>query len=161
MKKLFSVVLIGMCIVACTGCATIVSDSRYPVTITSSPNEAAIVIKNRSNMPVFSGKTPAVVNLEASDGFFKKASYTITFSKPGFEDSMYTLTSTLDGWYWSNIFLGGILGMVIIDPATGAMWKLDPQVSVELTPVALKGNLCVMDINDIPESWKVHLIKIV
>ena len=146
--------------VAFTGCATIVSDGTYPVSITSSPNEATITIKNRANIAVYSGKTPAIVNLEAGDGFFQKANYTVTFSKKGFEDSIYTLTSSLDGWYWGNLFLGGIIGMVIVDPATGAMWKLDPHVSVDLLPVALKENFSIVDINEIPDAWKPYLIKI-
>lgn len=159
-KSLLSAILLTILIVAFTGCATIVSDSTYPVSITSDPNEAKITIRSSRNIAVYQGKTPAVVNLPSGDGFFKKASYTVTFSKPGFEDSIYTLTANIDGWYWGNILLGGIIGMLIVDPATGAMWQLDPQIFVEMKPIASNNSLSIMDINDIPDSWKNHLIKI-
>jgi hypothetical protein len=42
------------------------------------------------------------------------------------------LTSTIDGWYWGNLLIGGIIGMVFVDPLTGAMWKLDPFIYMQL-----------------------------
>ena len=38
----------------------------------------------------------------------------------------------MDGWYAGNILIGGLLGLLIIDPATGSMWKLDESVQVAL-----------------------------
>jgi hypothetical protein len=161
MKKLFIIVFSIVLLVALSGCATIVSKSKYPVTISSTPSDAKVTIKDKNNVLVYEGQTPAVVNLEAGSGFFQKACYTITFSKSGYNDSIYSLTSSIDGWYWGNILIGGILGMVIIDPATGAMWKLDPNVMVEMDKQAsCRNSLCIMDINKIPLAWKGHLIKI-
>jgi hypothetical protein len=44
------------------------------------------------------------------------------------------LFSTVDGWYVAgNLFLGGLIGWLVIDPASGAMWKIDPEyVNVSL-----------------------------
>ena len=36
------------------------------------------------------------------------------------------LNGTVSGWYFGNILFGGLLGIVAIDPATGAMYKLQP-----------------------------------
>ncbi len=117
-----------------TGCATLLSESVYPVTITSAPDDATITITDSNKNIVFQGKTPAEVNLKASSGFFRKASYTIKFEKKGYKDSVYTLTSTLDGWYFGNLISGNIIiGMLIIDPITGAMWQLDPHVFMKLS----------------------------
>ena len=161
MKKTALLFLTIVMLVSLTSCATVASDSKYPVTITSNPNEAKITIADNNNRVVYEGKTPAVVSLEASNGFFQKASYTIRFEKEGFDDSLYTLTSTLDGWYWGNLLIGGVIGMVIIDPLTGAMWKLDPNVSMQLTEkVANNQTLSVMNLQDIPEEWKGHLVKL-
>ena len=42
------------------------------------------------------------------------------------------LRATIDGWYWGNLFLGGILGMLAVDPATGAMWALPARTTLRL-----------------------------
>ncbi len=161
MKKPIFLVLTVIVLVSLTSCASIVSDSTYPVSITSKPNEAKITISDSNNRIVYQGKTPALVSLEASTGFFQKASYIIRFEKEGFDDSLYTLTSKVDGWYWGNLLIGGVLGMVIIDPLTGAMWKLDPNVSIQLTEkVANSQSLSVMSLEDIPDAWKQHLIRL-
>lgn len=160
MKKTLLVLLSVVMLVSLTSCASIVSSDKYPVTITSDPNEAKITITDSNNRVVYQGKTPAIVTLDASNGFFKKGSYSIKFEKAGFEDSVYTLTSTIDGWYWGNLLMGGVLGMVIIDPLTGAMWKLDPNVSQILVEKVANAQLNIMNFNDIPQEWIDHLIKL-
>lgn len=39
----------------------------------------------------------------------------------------------MDGWYWGNILFGGLIGMLAVDPATGAMYKLPKATSAGLT----------------------------
>ena len=114
------------------GCASILSDNVYPVNIVSSPDGAYFTVTNRSGMEVRSGTTPQVIELKASSGYFKKESYDIVISKDGYQDYSYTLTSTVDGWYWGNILIGGLIGMLIVDPATGAMYKLPEDVDATL-----------------------------
>ena len=53
-------------------CATLLSESVYPVTITSDPSDAKITVTDSNKNIVFQGKTPAEVNLKAGNGFFKK-----------------------------------------------------------------------------------------
>ena len=36
------------------------------------------------------------------------------------------LDSSLSGWYFGNIIFGGLIGMLIVDPVTGAMYNLTP-----------------------------------
>jgi hypothetical protein len=50
--------------------------------------------------------------------------------------------------------------MVIIDPMTGAMWKLDPTVFMELESTQSSLTVSVMDVNNVPESWKSALVSI-
>lgn len=33
----------------------------------------------------------------------------------------------MNGWYIGNLLFGGIIGLLIVDPATGAMWTLIPR----------------------------------
>jgi hypothetical protein len=52
----------------------------------------------------------------------------------------------VDGWYFGNLLFGGLIGLLIVDPATGAMYKLEPNEincnlvssAVALTPEELK-----------------------
>lgn len=115
------------------GCASILSDSRYPVSVTSSPSHAEFKIVNQDGRTVHAGRTPATVTLKGGAGFFDGETYKITFEKEGFDPMIATLDSEVDGWYVANILFGGILGLLIIDPMTGAMWTLDDEVNVSIT----------------------------
>ncbi|WP_174263189.1 CsgG/HfaB family protein [Citrifermentans bemidjiense] len=43
----------------------------------------------------------------------------------------------MNGWYWGNIVFGGVIGLLIVDPATGAMWKMDDTLMVPLSPTVV------------------------
>ncbi|MGD1823645.1 MAG: hypothetical protein ACPKM0_12900 [Pleomorphochaeta sp.] len=161
MKKTKLILLTLILSITLSSCASILSDSSYPVTISSSPTEANIVIRNSSNIVVYKGTTPALVKLDASNGFFKKENYTITFSKEGYEESIYTIENHLDGWYWGNILAGGLIGMLIIDPSTGAMWSLDTSIYYDLTEEKTSNNISIMNLDDIPNEWIPYLTKLV
>jgi hypothetical protein len=50
--------------------------------------------------------------------------------------------------------------MIIVDPATGAMYKLDTE-AVDVSLVKLEKNAeNQVNINSIPEDWKKHLVLI-
>jgi len=147
-----------------SGCATIFSKSVYPVTFNTNPPGAKIIIQDRDKTTVFEGTTPATVNLDASAGYFKKAKYTVTFMKPGYKIKIIPVYAKLDGWYFANLLIGGVIGMLIIDPASGAMYKLDPQYITETlipeTAYKQQKELRIYSIDNIPESWKEHLILV-
>lgn len=120
-----------------TSCASIVSRSRYEVTINSIPSESIVRVLNRRGTEVAAGQTPVTLQLKASDGFFRSARYTIVFSKDGYEDKHVPLEANIDPWYFGNLIFGSLLGFLIVDPATGAMWKIeDTMVSATLSPKA-------------------------
>jgi len=130
-----SLLLVFGVTLATTGCASIVSKSQYPVSITSSPPGAVAVIKDHRGVEIHKGITPTLVALRAGKGYFSKARYTLTCEKAGHYPSSVQVSAGLDGWYFANILVGvgGLIGMVIVDPLTGAMWKLDDTVHVNLT----------------------------
>ena len=106
------------------GCASILSESQYPVTFDSNPSGAHLKIVNRAGDTVYEGTSPTTITLEASSGFFRGERYKVVASVNG-GSSTSTLTPTLDGWYiGGNILFGGLIGWLIVDPATGAMYKL-------------------------------------
>ncbi|GAB7089003.1 PEGA domain-containing protein [Marinifilum fragile] len=148
-----------------SSCASIVSKSSYPISINSSPSEAKIIITDANGVQVYSGNTPATVKLKASAKFFKRALYHVKFEKEGYETKTVPIHFKVDGWYWGNILFGGVIGLLIVDPATGAMYKLKTEFlneTLSKSPTAniQKNQLHVMDINNIPDSWKNHLVAL-
>ena len=129
----FKISIIAIAAFAVTGCASIVSDSKYPVAVTSSPSGAAYEIFNEGGVSVRSGVTPDEVTLRAGAGYFDGEKYTVTYRKDGYTSSTQTLESGIDGWYWGNIVIGGLIGMLIVDPATGAMYTLPEKINSTLT----------------------------
>lgn len=150
MKKLLLIATAIMSVALCS-CATIFTKSKYPVTFNTNPDGANIKIENRELRVVYEGVSPATVKLKASAGFMKKEEYKITISKDGYNPKIIHITANLDGWYAGNIMLGGVIGMLIIDPASGAMYKIskdDRVVNESLTPKDL--SLQIYDINNLP-----------
>lgn len=111
-----------------TSCATIVSKSSYPIYLNTQPVTTKVTIKDKTGFTVFQEYTPASIKLPASSSFFKKASYTATFEAEGYQPLVLQIDSKLDKFYvWGNLLLlppGWILGWLIIDPATGSMYKI-------------------------------------
>jgi hypothetical protein len=150
--------------VVLAGCASIVSKSEYPVAITSNPIGADFVVKRSNGIPVASGVTPATITLSASEGYFKPAKYTVEFRRKGVVQSV-PLTAKIDGWYFGNIIFGGIIvGMLIVDPATGAMWALKDTVvaTFQQTADVAPGQrvLQIADINSLPMKYRGQLVAL-
>jgi len=134
MKKLtFLIVIVG--IIICGGCASIVSKSQYPVLINSNPEGANISIRDKRGVEIKKAKTPTTITLPASAGYFSPASYSIDYQKEGFYPASSNLFATLNPWYISgNLVFGFMIGWFIVDPLTGAMWKLDDTTVGNLMP---------------------------
>jgi len=149
--------------VVLAGCASIVSKSEYPVSITSNPTGADFVVKRANGLPIASGVTPATITLGASDGYFKPAKYTVEFRRKGVAQSV-PLTAKIDGWYFGNILLGGIIGLLIVDPATGAMWTLNDTAiaTFQQTASASTGDrgLKVVSIDSLPMKYQGQLVAL-
>lgn len=158
-------ILLAAALLILSGCATIVSKSIYPISVTSNPTGAKVTVMNRNGINIYSTTTPATFTLAASAGYFTKASYTVTFEMPGYESVTVPVFFSIDGWYiFGNIAVGGLMGWLIIDPITGAMWKLDTksinQTLIKSSTGMMTPTLKVMSYNDIPDSWKANLVRI-
>jgi hypothetical protein len=77
------------------------------------PTGANFVIKRDNGLSVSNGITPA--------------KYTVEFTRKG-ETQSIPISASINGWYVGNLLFGGLIGFLIVDPATGAMWKLDDAV---------------------------------
>jgi hypothetical protein len=163
MKKFYFVLLAASLLL--TSCASIVSKSSYPISIKSTPSEAKITITDKKGVEVFSGNTPATLKLNSGAGFFTKARYQVTFEKDGYQSRTVPVDFKIDGWYFGNLVFGGVIGLLIIDPATGAMYKLDTEFLNEtLVPanesIVLNNGLNILDINELPSGWEEHLLAL-
>jgi hypothetical protein len=107
-----------------TGCASIVSKSHWPVTVTSDPPGQSVTVRNEEGSVVHSGTTPFTVTLPASNGFFGKMDYTLEGPH-----GTVPMDASLNFWYFGNIIFGGLIGILIVDPLTGAMWTLPDECS--------------------------------
>lgn len=155
--------IVGLSVVInCASCATIFSGSTSLVTVHSEPSKALITVTDAKDKVVYSGRTPANFRLNSGGGYFRKASYNVKFQLEGFEEKIVPIQSTINGWYFGNILIGGVIGMLIIDPATGAMWKIkDDFVDEKLEPKQnASTTLKVFDINTIPSEWKDQITRI-
>jgi len=160
MKK---VILIGTLIAGLSGCSSIVSQSEYAVAISSNPDAANFTVVNKAGQQVHSGVTPATVTLKSSSGYFKGEAYTVTFKKEGYPEKTFTMTSSVDGWYFGNILFGGLIGMLIVDPATGAMYNLPKHVDVSLeqsVSVRQEDQITIASIETLSREERNQLVKI-
>lgn len=125
MKKLCVLSVAVLFVSFLTGCASIVSKSNWPVNVQSNPTGAKCVVTKVDGAQLHTGETPMTVNLDSSRGFFQPAKYNVKCLKDGYQASSVEISANLNGWYIGNILFGGLIGILIVDPATGAMWKLD------------------------------------
>ena len=163
MKKYIALVVTAGAVVL-AGCASIVSKSEYPVAITSNPIGADFVVKRKNGVPVASGVTPATIVLPASEGYFQPAKYTIEDKRKGVMQSV-PLTAKIDGWYFGNLLFGGvIIGMLIVDPATGAMWRLNDTAvaTFQQTADSTSGQraLRIVNIDKVPMKYRGQLLAL-
>ncbi len=163
MNKMISILSI-ICFLL-SGCASIVSKSSYPVTITSNPDQARITITDEKGMAIYKGRTPSTLTLKAGEAYFHGKDYIVTFEKEGYEKQTAFIQRNLDGWYIGNILFGGLIGMLIVDPLTGAMWKLDSPLTVNLVEktASLENDavrLQIVLIDDVPQHLRSKMVRV-
>ncbi len=157
--------LLFILVLSAVGCASIVAKTMHPVTVNSRPDQADIIIVDETGKTVYTGKTPTTVTLLGGDGYFHGKDYTITFSKTGFEKHVVTIQRDVSAWYiLGNILFGGLIGWFIVDPATGAMWTLQEDVTATLAAKNVSGSaghaLRIATINEVPPRYLARMVRI-
>ncbi len=142
MKKAF-ICCLALLTLYLNGCASIVSSSSRNITITTEPDQAKLEIVNvKENISILKANTPHTLNMDASAGFFQPAEFQIKLSKDGYIPQDKQLNAKVNGWYFGNVVFGGLLGILIVDPATGAMWKFyDDKFNVKLYKDTAEGRI--------------------
>ena len=116
------ILVILLIVTSITGCASIVSGTDQNLTFNSEPDEATVIVAGK-----VVGKTPLSVQLK------KGKNQSLSFEKEGYKTHTTQLSTTLDGWFWGNILLGGFFGSTT-DSVSGGMNEFSPdQYFVTLT----------------------------
>ena len=116
-----------MAFVGGTGCATIIKGTRQRVSIFASPAGAQVTVYDDSGSVIISQQAPCTVKLRRGSGFFSAGEYRVQVQAPGYAPAIVTISGSINGWYIiGNLFIGGLLGYVVVDPLCGGMWDLSP-----------------------------------
>ncbi len=102
-----------LAISAIAGCATIVTGTTQPMTITSNVAGAQVLLDG-----LVIGTTPFSSPVP-------KNKTTLTVQKEGYQSFQLALSKSVEGAFWGNIILGG-LGGSTTDMSTGAMYAYAP-----------------------------------
>lgn len=125
----------AMVIAVIAGCASIVGGgSTQQVNISSNPEGAAIwqgKLKGKEVVGLADTglKTPSNITIPRKGAV-------LVLKKEGYKDTNVVLTQKVNGWFFGNIIIGGLIGSSI-DLSTGASMKFDPDnIFVEMQPAA-------------------------
>lgn len=131
MKRTFAA---AAALLALSGCASIFNGSTQSIVISSVPEGATASVTNRAGMKVHTGTTPVTLTLNRGAGYFKPEIYKVELAMEGYAPQELTVTGTVSGWYIGNVLFGGLIGMLAVDPVTGAMYVFPDSVSASLQP---------------------------
>lgn len=113
MKRFVSILVL---VVSSVRCASIVHGSHQQIPVDSQPPGASVQVTcatGRFNAP----PTPSEITLKRN-----RADCSVSISKDGYHPAEFQLSRQVSGWYFGNILLGGVIGL-IVDAADGAMFN--------------------------------------
>lgn len=131
-----SLVVACLSLALLSGCASIIKHGGQGVSFRSTPEGATVSITNRAGKKIHRGTTPLTLRLKRGAGYFRAERYVVRFEMDGYSPKEMTLKGSVNGWYFGNIIFGGLVGLFIVDPLTGAMYTLKPD-DVEIALEAL------------------------
>lgn len=148
-----------------SSCASIVSSSSYPVYIHTNPAGVTVSITDKKGVEVYKGQSPAHVSLKSGSGYFAKAQYQVKLSSRGMAEKIIPIRYKINSWYFGNLLLGGVIGLLIVDPATGAMWKVaTPVISEDMVQSTASNSatptLDIVNMASISKEMKSKLVRI-
>ncbi|MCK5730869.1 MAG: PEGA domain-containing protein [Draconibacterium sp.] len=124
MKRMISKAGIILLALLLTNCAAIIHGNKQIVDFSSQPSGAIVYIDGKEY-----GTTPTSVELKRMGRLkgesSEKKEYQVKIHLDGYHPYEIKVKRTVDGWFFGNIIFGGLIG-IIIDAATGSMYKLTP-----------------------------------
>ena len=165
--RLFVIIFFATFFSNCASIMTASNRGMSPLTINTQPTGANVVITDKNNQEVFKGVSPVALNLKSSAGYFAKQTYYVKLNIDGYPGKIIVVKGKLSGWYvFGNLFitpLGSIIGWLIIDPTTGAMYQLNKKVINEVftkTASSTEPSFRILDIKEVPAYLKDQLVLI-
>jgi hypothetical protein len=154
--------IIAITTLVLSNCASIVSKSSWPVSVQSQPSGVEFLVKKADGTVISNGKTPQIVTLNSGAGYFKPGKYIIETKNRGKVVSAQELTATINGWYFGNLGFGGLIGIVIVDPLTGAMYRLPETVTLGGEKLVAKtpNSMSVASIDTLSQAQRSKLVRI-
>ncbi|MFM8359382.1 MAG: hypothetical protein ACKOET_12605 [Verrucomicrobiota bacterium] len=137
--RLPNALALGTAIFLGTGCASIVDGRPKKISLQSEPTGATVKVLDAKGVEVASGTTPTTFRLKRGAGYFKSASYRVVVAKEGHRPVEVAITGEMNGWYFGNFLFGGLIGFLVIDPISGAMWSLTPKDINAVLPPGTSG----------------------
>lgn len=119
-------------LLALSGCASIFNGTTQTVGIQSTPPGASVRVVDAAGQTVHSGVTPMQVVLPRGAGYFRPGSYKVRYALDGHDPAEAPLDGRMSAWYMGNIVIGGLIGMLVIDPLTGGMYAYPDTVASTL-----------------------------
>ena len=132
-------IFVSFSTLALSACATVFNGETQPARLTSEPDGATVSVTNRKGEVVQSATTPTTLTLERGAGYFRPQAYKISFSKPGYAPREVQLNSSISRWYAGNVIFGGLVGVLVVDPISGAMYTFPKSVTETMAPQAAAG----------------------
>jgi hypothetical protein len=130
MRKTTLTIFGVLMVMTITGCATIVSKTEYPVTISTNAPNAHVTVRNSMNgLILANGKAPVTVTLKTSKGFFEPATYMCDVYDEKKKKQTRVIETQFNKWFLGNFVIGGIIGMGV-DGLSGACYKFDESIYI-------------------------------
>jgi hypothetical protein len=112
------------CMVAVSGCATLVSDDHQSIVITSDPVGATCEVRQGGVLVGTVATTPGTILVGKS-----RHDIAIDCTRPGYYPGAAVLEPHFQGWTFGNILYGGSVGL-LVDTSSGAINEYPHWVSV-------------------------------
>jgi hypothetical protein len=129
-NKLILLLILGAFVFIVSGCASIFNGNASMLNIMTNPDNATVTIKGSQSGEKIIQHTPCSITLN------KNSDYTVAITYAGYQSENIIITRGINGWFWGNLFLGGVVGMVI-DYSTNNMWYHTPSnINIDLTKLS-------------------------
>jgi PEGA domain len=170
-KSLHCAVVLGLAgaSVLAGGCASIVHSGNRAISINTDPPGATASIRKAGGSledVVIVQKTPCTVSLDPKKSYFRGQTYTLRLEMPGYQTTEVELTPKMSGWYWGNLLIGGLIGMLAVDPATGAMWNIEPDkidhklAGGQSSLIKNETGFVVVLVSDLTPAEREHMVRL-
>ena len=127
-KSIIVLLLLSVSCIFFSGCATIFNQNSY-LSVATMPSNATVIIRGMDSGEKSSLQSPCTLQLS------QKSDYQVQISLAGYQSETIVIRRGIRGWFWGNILLGGVIGM-IVDYNTGAMYEHTPiNLNIDLTKI--------------------------